>query len=546
LSDPILLQLTAAAAVLRISGLSRMSAAAASTVGSRLCDAFAAGVAAVDPESLVRRSIELLSDVQDGEVLRLRIRSSAGECRDFDVAGGVGFVAFGKAAGGMACGLPLARLGRRFLGGVVLAPAPTRAERSAGLGFRLPDDSGLASRIRVFEGPRDNLPDETVLMGSRAVSDLIDSLGPGDLLVAMVTGGGSALLAWPRLPLPDYRAATRALSTAGFSIAELNAVRARLDAVKAGGLALRCRARGCQLAGLVLSDVVGDPLEVIASGPTVPVAPAAAGAALQAALETARLRGVDARLPPTALKLLQADEAAAPAPVAAPAVANFIVGNNRTALEAARLRLLDAAVVMTTELAGDVSAVAERVHAWLASLLRLMLRADAADTADTADFPSLGEGDAAKLAEAVAIWRAAGGSGGIALLAGGEPTVDTTGALNGVIGVGGRAGHLALLLAERLGRWPAETVQGRPWRPTVLTAGTDGIDGPTEAAGGLVDSDTWPRAAARLGEGRCRAALAGFDSHSLLAEAGGEPPALFQPGLTGTNVMDLVIAALHD
>ncbi|KAH9382181.1 hypothetical protein HPB48_013332 [Haemaphysalis longicornis] len=174
-------------------------------------------------------------------------------------------VGFGKAVGGMA------RVMQRLLGdhlvrGIVNVPQGTRHIAAAtNRPEMLPEPGG---RIEVHEGAKDNVPDDRALAGATAIVSLMHQLKDTDLLIVLISGGGSALLPYPVPPLKlkEKMEAVKLLQSQGARIAEVNAVRKRLSVVKGGGLLRQTTAR---IVSLILSDVVDDPLTSIASGPTV-------------------------------------------------------------------------------------------------------------------------------------------------------------------------------------------------------------------------------------------------------------------------------------
>lgn len=322
------------------------------------------------------------------------------------------------------------------------------------------------------------VPDARGAAAAQSVIAILSALGPRDRVLALISGGGSALMPAPvaGLTLQDKIAVTRRLLASGAEIGEINLVRQHLSRLKGGGL-LRIAAPA-PVTALILSDVVGDDLAVIASGPTVgPIGTRAEAVAIL------RGRGIWDGLPAPLQRHLAAPEAAAAAP---PAADNRLIGSNARSVEA-------------------------------------MVRAGAGR------YPVALTGD---VAEAVAAIRAAVRDlpRGRALAFGGETTVRVTGR-----GLGGRNQELALRLALALADGPG-AVPGPKFGPwAFLAAGTDGRDGPTEAAGGLVDDTTVARAAE--GGVDLRALLAENDSHAALGAVG----ALLVTGPTGTNVADLAV-----
>lgn len=323
------------------------------------------------------------------------------------------------------------------------------------------------------------VPDANGDMAGRSVAALLEGAGPADRVVALISGGGSALLPAPApgLNLADKAEVNRLLLAHGFEITEINLIRQQLSRLKGGGF-LRLAAPAPVVA-YILSDVIGDDLRTIASGPT--VAPLGSRADARCLLEA---RGVWPRLPEAVRRHLGAPEAAQE-PL--PAAENLLIGSNRKSLEAIEKASRTARTrIVSDRLTGDV--------------------ADAAE----------------------AILRAAGdaGPGPACLIFGGETTVTLRGK-----GKGGRNQELALRLAlaapGRLGR-----------RFVFLSGGTDGRDGPTEAAGGIVDETSAARMAAAGVDPV--ALLADNDSNRALAASGD----LLTVGATGTNVADVQILLL--
>ncbi|WP_102226416.1 glycerate kinase type-2 family protein [Acidimangrovimonas sediminis] len=320
------------------------------------------------------------------------------------------------------------------------------------------------------------VPDTQGEAAARAVESLLQSLGAGDRVLALISGGGSALLPAPvaGLSLDDKAMVNRLLLGSGASITEMNLVRQQLSRLKGGGF-LRAAAPA-EVTALILSDVIGDDLRVIASGPTVaPIGTRAEAAA------TLRDRGLWDKVPEVVRAHLSAEAPEAPEPEALPGADNRLVGSNGLSVGAmaeAAARAGQAAQVVDTPLDGDVAEAAALLGA-------------------------LGPG----------LW-----------LLGGETTVVLRGT-----GRGGRNQELALrvaLIAEE-GGWPEGWV--------FLSGGTDGRDGPTDAAGGLVDAGTLGRIrAAGLDP---RALLDENDSYAALEAAGD----LLMTGATGTNVADLQV-----
>jgi glycerate-2-kinase len=426
---------------------------------ARAC--FAAAVAAVEPGAAIGRWL-----ARDGAALVLADATGVGRARHH---GPVVLVGAGKAVAGMA-GAARAILGPSLAGGVVIAPHGSPA---ADLG---------PVRMRFGAHP---VSDQAGVAATRELVAAVRSADRATLVLVLLSGGASALLSAPAddVTLEDKRAVTRALLAAGAEIGALNAFRKHCSDVKGGRLA-RAAAGAAACWTLVLSDVVGDDLATIASGPTVadPSTYADAVAALARYAVTAPPR-IAARLARGAAGAIpETPKAGDPA---LDAVRTRVVGRNGDAVAAA---------------AAEARRRGYRVTVWPAPL----------------------QGDAADLGAALARAAAALPSGEpVALVAGGETTVRARPG-----GLGGRSQHLGVAAALALAGQPI----------VLLAAGTDGIDGPTEAAGACVDGETVARA--RRAGIEPSAVLAATDSHRLLAATGD----LVVTGPTGTNVADIVVA----
>jgi hydroxypyruvate reductase len=332
------------------------------------------------------------------------------------------------------------------------------------------------------------------------------SLGPSlgieltsrDLVIVLVSGGGSSILCAPAqgLSLEDKIATTRLLLASGATINEVNCVRKHLSAVKGGRLAAAMAP--ASVLTLVLSDVVGDELDAIASGPTVPDPTSFADA-----LAIAGRYGLLERLPPpvvTRLRVGAAGGRGAPSDTPKPGspafehVRTLLVGTNRLALTAAEgeaKRRGYGTLVLSSRITGESREVA---------LVYLGIGKDIA----ASGFP---------LAAPACV------------IAGGETTVTLRGR-----GKGGRNQEMALAFIAALGRSPEHGE-----RIVFLSGGTDGNDGPTDAAGAIVDLSTFENA--RVAGIDPDTALASNDSYSFFSSAGG----LVKTGPTNTNVCDIQV-----
>ncbi|XP_069045709.1 glycerate kinase [Lepisosteus oculatus] len=469
---------------------------------------FGAAVGAVQPDAVVRRSLE-----RQGERLLVGGRS-------YTLRENLHLVGFGKAVLGMAAAAERI-VGDHLVQGVISVPLGIQeALRQDGKGEML---LGAGSRIRALEGARHNLPDAAAQEAARAIRALAGGLTDRDLLLVLISGGGSALLPSPVPPvtLEEKQGLTRMLAARGATIQELNTVRKALSLLKGGGLA-RC-AHPAQVVSLILSDVIGDPLDLIASGPTVP-GPARPEAS-RAILER---YGLWASLPRSVRDVLESQQQQEEEEGGPGRVHNVLIGSNTLALEAAARRAQELGfrpVVVSPGVCGDVRAVA-RLYATLARFAREARGPGgpppglAAAVLELAPQVGVAAGDLRR-----ALQAAEGGGPGLCLLAGGEPTVELRGG-----GRGGRNQELALRVGLELGQGAA-----------FLSGGTDGQDGPTDAAGAVADAQLAREARAQGldPEGFLR----DNDSFTFFSRLSGGRR-LLRTGLTGTNVMDVHVLLL--
>ncbi|WP_435074823.1 glycerate kinase type-2 family protein [Halorubrum sp. HHNYT27] len=454
-------------------------------------DCLAAGIAAARPDRLIPSAVS----VRDG-VLRIEgVETGA----DADAVGEYDLVDYDRVAllgAGKAAAEVAAALTERFEG----------SDRGIDEGVVVTEDPGSRPSppgVEVLPGDHP-LPSDEGVESARRVLDLAERAGPGDLVLAVITGGGSALLAAPADPITpdDLRELTEGLLASGASIDEINAVRKHCSAVK-GGLLARAAAPATVVT-LAISDVIGDPLDAVASGPTVPD-PTTYAEAL------AVLDRYDLDAPTSVRERLRAgaDGELAETPTADdPAFERaraFVVGNGRTALDAA------------------AAAATERGYESL--VLAAGVRGEARGAGTTH----------AAIAEECAA-RGSPAKPPAVLLSGGETTVT----LGDADGTGGPNAEFAASAGLALAEGPlggSDAGGGRRERDAprvvVASADTDGIDGPTDAAGGIVDATT-------LDPDAARDALDRHDVYPLLDEAG----ALLRTGPTGTNVNDLRVLVI--
>jgi glycerate 2-kinase len=391
----------------------------------------------------------------------------------------------GKAGAAMSAGLVevLADDAQR-IEGVVNVPADAVALQPAAGPIRLHAARPVGSNFPTAEG----------VAGASRILELARSAGPDDVALCLLSGGGSALLPAPAegITLEDEQKVTRLLHACGATIAEMNAVRKHISAITGGRLAEAFT--GKALHSLIISDVVGDPLDVIASGPTAPDPTTFA----EALAVLARYRLVDQTPTPVLERLRQGAAGKVPeTPKQLSAnIHNHIIGNNVKSLAAAQQQAQQLGYPVLN-LGSYLEGETRSAGVVLAGIVRSIQR------------------DGLPLRPPVC------------LLSGGETTVT----LSKDHGRGGRNQELVLAMAIHLG--PAGLAD-----VVLLSGGTDGEDGPTDAAGAVADADTLRRAADQKLEPRDY--LARHDAYSFFEATGG----LLKTGLTQTNVTDVRVVLI--
>ena len=395
-------------------------------------------IAAVQPDAAVRRALEG-NPFQGGRVV---------------------LVAVGKAAWSMAraaCDC----VGGRLDGGIII----TKHGHAQG-----PIGSLL---IREAGHP---VPDQDTFSATEEALALTDGLTAEDTVLFLLSGGGSALFEAPLVPQEELQSITQSLLASGADIVEMNTIRKRLSAVKGGRFAQHCAP--AKVFSIVLSDIIGDPLDMIASGPAYPDSSTCADAR-----RIAEQYGL--RLSPEASQCLERET-----PKVLDNVETLITGSVRELCRAAAsaCRNLGYEPVLLTD---QLCCEAREAGSFLGSIVRTQ----------------------------------AGQGKKLAYIAGGETIVHLTGK-----GLGGRNQELALAAAPAIAGLNA----------AVFSVGSDGTDGPTDAAGGYVDGDTL--AALEAGGWSGYAALQNNDSYHALKAVDG----LIITGATGTNVNDVAVALIGE
>lgn len=425
---------------------------------------FQAGIEAVDPEAAVKYHFKRQNE-------RLIVQEKSYHLIDFNR---IVLVGAGKAAAPMAKAVEEVLADRLNEGHIVVKY----------------DHGAPLAKTRIYEAGHP-VPDAAGQRATGSIVQRISKLGADDLAVVVLSGGGSALLAAPAdgIGLADKQKTTELLLASGATIAEINTIRKHISLFKGGLLAQA--AYPATVITLILSDVVGDPLDVIASGPTV-----ADESTYANCFEIIQRYDIESRLPGTVRRriLMGVEGHVAETPNADDSVwkqvQNVIIGNNRMALEAATEKaqgLGFKVLILTSQLQGEAKEVAQVV---------------------AAIGKEIGQQETPLVPPAC-------------ILLGGETTVTLKGA-----GKGGRNQELALAAALALDGIP---------KIYLMSAGSDGTDGPTDAAGAFADGETCVRAR-KLGLDPCDS-LDRNDAYAFF-----EPlKDLYITGPTRTNVMDIII-----
>lgn len=428
-----------------------------------------AGITAVDPRTVLERSLVL-----DGDILKIKDQS-------FDISrfNDIFILGAGKASGALAESVEHI-LSERIRGGTVNILEGTRS-------------SYRVEKVDLVEASHP-IPGEAGVEGAEKIMETARQAGEKDLIIFVLSGGGSALLPLPAVgvSLGEIKELTGSLLKSGATINEINTIRKHLSSIKGGQLARA--AYPATVIGLTISDVVGDPLDIIASGPAVPD-PTTFHDAKNILLKYGLWEGIPSSIGGYMKKGLDrsVEDTPKPGDRIFQRVSTFVVGNNRVALQAIEKKgrsLGFNTMILSTYLEGE----ARHIGTVLASVAREMFYFN-----QPVEKPAF-------------------------IIAGGETTVTVVGS-----GSGGRNQELVLSSAFR--------IQGLDG-VVIASVGTDGIDGYSKAAGGIVDSNTINRALQN-----------GLDPRVLLAnnDSGGFFKGISDSiltGPTGTNVNDVMVVAI--
>jgi len=429
-------------------------------------DIFLAGVESVKPDNLIRSYVS----VNGSQLMVEKLILDLSDIKNIYVVGA------GKASALMAKKLE-SILGNRIIKGRII----TKYHHAVPLKYIETTEAGHP------------VPDENGIKGTDEILSIAQNAGEDDLVICLISGGGSALLT--DVPdgctLDDIKTLNSLLLKSGASINEMNCIRKHLSNVKGGLLAKA--ASPARIVSLILSDVIGDPLDVIASGPTAPDPTTFADA-----ISVIKHYNLVEKIPQHILKALKdgyenkRQETLKESSEIFHSTTNLIIGTNKLALKTAKEKAESfgyESQIISNTLEGEVVDVASHIVEMAKSMKEIRTHSK------------------------------------ICLLFAGEPTIKVSGS-----GLGGRNQHLALVAAKLLKDEPGITI---------LSAGTDGTDGPTDAAGAVVDSNTWNKAK-DLGI-NIEQYINNCDSYHFFKEEGG----LIITGPTQTNVMDLIIALIE-
>jgi glycerate-2-kinase len=429
-------------------------------------DAIEALLDEVDPKKVVKSHVRLANET-------LIVGEKSFDLSSFNnilVVGG------GKASGFMAEALEEI-LGDRIKRGLIVVPKGTSGK--------------YKTKRTAFHEASHPIPDNSSVEGARKIVNLVSHAKENDLVICLISGGGSSLMALPRtgILLEDKQKVTDLLLKCGATINEINTVRKHISAFKGGQLAKT--AYPATILGLLLSDVLGDPLDVIASGPTVPDS-----STFEEAVKILKRYDMWKKIPGSIKKVLLEgekgliDETPKKGDPIFEKVHNVVIGNNRLACQAT-IKAMKKSGLNTMFLSSFLEGEAREVGTALAALVKEVL-------ASGNPLPPP-----------------------VGIVVGGETTVTVTGR-----GKGGRNQELALAAALR--------IEGLD-KVVIASISTDGVDGPTDAAGALVDGETM-RHSKGLGL-EAGMFIKNNDSYDFFSRVGG----LIYTGPTGTNVNDITM-----
>ncbi|CAL4088342.1 unnamed protein product, partial [Meganyctiphanes norvegica] len=435
-------------------GLKGLNSNVKSTIKSMIT-AFESGIKSVQPKHLI------------GTFIQKEESSLCINGHNYPISKNVYVVGFGKAVMGMAA--PLEHLLRidgsstHLQRGIISVPKGIQNTFSNRPELLLSENSV----IEVIEGAKDNIPDDDALKATENITSLMKMLTKDDMLLVLISGGGSALLPAPKPPvsLAQKSQLIKSLSRAGVTINELNTVRKALSTVKGGKLAQMTNA---PMISLILSDIINSPLDMIASGPTVLNSdPPDAAHEILKRYDVNVPEDVKAALINTSMESQRFDH-----------VSNIIIGSNETALEAVKTNLEATGKCIPVILSSTLSGDAKTVGGYMVDLAKNIIHALKNSLDQTYIFKYLCITEDKFILLKEAITKGAKTETPLCLIFGGETTVEVQGK-----GRGGRNQEMVLAMSIALEKeLPQLKFSGEI---AFLSAGTDGIDGPTDVAGAV-------------------------------------------------------------
>ncbi|KAK9876667.1 hypothetical protein WA026_014045 [Henosepilachna vigintioctopunctata] len=426
-----------------------------------LREIFKTSVDSVQPYNLVKNFVSV---TEMDDVSHLWVGGQS-----YEIKSGVHVVGFGKAVLGMTFGIE-ETLGEHLKMGVVSVPKGILNSNS-NMNF-------LNSKIKYMEGAENNLPDEDSMEASLQIKKLVQKLTGKDIVIVLISGGGSALLPLPRgnISLEEKLELVKQLGNCGADIKEMNCVRKEISELKGGNLAKICYP--AKVISLILSDVIGDPLDIIASGPTV-----SNKDDTEKTIEILEKYSLYDNLPETIKNVLNENLNSEKLHQLVEDdsfihVDNFVIGNNEMAAKSALDRATELnfqSVILSTKVSGNVDRISI-VYANIVQIFSKFLQKQITNEEVLFELQNF-ESDIIFYDEehVVQTIESFDQEKDICLILAGEPTVVVTGN-----GLGGRNQQLALSFSMELHKRQYESVE-----IFFLSCGTDGIDGPTDAAGAI-------------------------------------------------------------
>ncbi|GFO44996.1 glycerate kinase [Plakobranchus ocellatus] len=457
-------------------------------------------------------------------------------------------VGMGKAVAGMA-GVVEDILGAHIVTGVISIPE--------GLQEQIQDENPCGfplrntTKIQIYEGSSRTEADEASYNAAKAIHNLVSKLTEKDLLIVLCSGGGSVLCPLPHSPitLDELRQVTRLLKQNGANVKEVNTVRKNIEVLKGGGLAME--AKPAKVVSLILSSFIGDPIDLIASGPTCPSQPAP-----HHCIEIMNRLGIMDQVPESVRKFLEREtvilsqkqkildsiQAKAELDATWADIQNIVVGNNSIACEAAATRASELGylpLILTTKLVGE----ARNIGTLLAKLAKFIMMCYDRKTSmepnmelTILEVELVAGGIRKEWINHIcnSLDRAHNMNKDLCIICGGEIMVQVKGS-----GIGGKNMEAALAAAIHMKKlFRLEEMPVAETRMCFLCCDSDGLDGVTKMAGAIVDQDFLNKVEERgleMGD-----YLENNDSFSLFSQVD-NGQYLVKTNVTGTNIMDLVV-----